>query len=72
MLRCKLADTPMDYTSKLGTVKGSTNIRLDIVFLVSVVSQFMNNLTKEHIKVVYRILRYLKMTLGKELYFKST
>lgn len=34
--------------------------RPDIIFLVSVVSQFMHSLYEEHLKVVYRILRYLK------------
>ena len=36
------------------------------------VSQFMNNPTKEHMNEVFRILRYLKMTPGKGLYFKRT
>ena len=31
----------------------------------------MNNPNEEDIEVVYRILRYLKMTLGKGLYFRK-
>ena len=90
MLACKLADTPMDHTIILGTVKGSAPVdkgryqrlvgkliylsqtSLDIGFSVSVVNQFMINPTEEHVDAVYRIIRYLKMTLGKGLYFKKT
>ena len=42
----------------------------DIVYPISVVSQFINKLNQEHLKAVYRILWYLKMTLGKGLFFK--
>ena len=92
ILRCKPVDTPMDYTNKLGTVKGSalvdkgrnqrlvgkliylSHTRLDIAFSVNMVSQFTYNPTKERMKVVYRILRYLKMTTRKEgiLFQKNT
>lgn len=34
-------------------------------------SQLMHNLTKEHVEAVNRILRYLKMTPGKELLYKE-
>ncbi|KAI9162582.1 hypothetical protein LWI28_028704 [Acer negundo] len=44
--------------------------RPDIGFSVSKVSQFMNKPTEEHQDAVFRILRYLKMTPGKGLYFK--
>ncbi|RVX15531.1 Retrovirus-related Pol polyprotein from transposon RE1 [Vitis vinifera] len=56
MLGCKPIDTPMDSQKKL----------------VSVVSQFMHSPTEEHMEAVYRILRYLKMTLGKGLFFRKT
>ena len=90
MLGCKPANTPMDYTTKIGTIEGSAPIdrgrfqrlvgkliylshtRLKIAFSISVVSQFMNNPIKEHMKVVYHILRYLKMTPRKGLYLKRT
>ena len=49
-----------------------SHTRLKIAFSISVVSQFMNNPIKEHMKVVYHILRYLKMTPGKGLYLKRT
>ena len=90
MTHCKPAETPMDHTTKLGTLEGSAPVdkgryqrlvgkliylshtRPDISFSVSVVSQFMNNPTEEHMNAVYRILRYLKMTPRKGLYFKKT
>ena len=43
--------------------------RLDIAFPISVVSQFMQAPTEEHLSAVHRILQYLKMTLGKGLLF---
>ncbi|XP_031263964.1 uncharacterized protein LOC116122206, partial [Pistacia vera] len=43
----------------------------DIAFAVSIVSQFMYSPEKEHFDVVYRILRYLKGTLGKGLLFEN-
>lgn len=41
----------------------------DIAFAVSVVSQFMHALSKEHMEAVHQILRYLKGTLGLGLFF---
>ena len=32
----------------------------------------MSNPIEKHMKTMYRILRYLKMTIGKGLYFKRT
>ena len=90
MLVCKLEDTPMNYTTKLGMVKRSalvdkgryqrlvekliylSHTRLDITFLVHVVSQFMNNPIEKHMKAAYHIISYLKMNPRKGLYFKRT
>ncbi|RVW97173.1 Retrovirus-related Pol polyprotein from transposon TNT 1-94 [Vitis vinifera] len=41
-------------------------------FAVSMVSRYMNNPTERHMKAVYRILQYLKKSLGRGLYFKKT
>lgn len=41
---------------------------LDIAFLVSVVSQFMNNPNEEYQEAVYQILRYLKKIPRKGLF----
>ena len=41
----------------------------DIAFVVSIVSQFMHSPCEEHFEAVFRILRYLKATPGKGLFF---
>jgi len=80
MLGCKPANTPMDSTKKIGAENDSipvsrliylSHTRPDIGFAVSFVSQFMNNPTEDHLATVNRILRYLKMTLGRELLYKK-
>lgn len=85
MLECKLTDTLMQFSSKLGDsnnkapVNNSRHQRLvrkliylshtkpDISFTVSVVSQFLNKLSDEHMETIYRILRYIKMAPSQEL-----
>ena len=42
-----------------------SHTRPDIAFAVSMVSQFMHVQGPTHFETVYRILRYLKGTLGK-------
>ena len=41
----------------------------DIAFAMSLISQFMHSPRKTHMEVAYRILRYLKGSLGKGLFF---
>lgn len=48
-----------------------SHTRLDIVFIVSVTSQHMTEPKKKHMKAAYRILRYLKVTPGRELFFQK-
>ncbi|KAM7516034.1 hypothetical protein LguiA_005617 [Lonicera macranthoides] len=43
----------------------------DIAFAVSMVSQFMQSPCEEHLEAVYYILRYLKGSPGKGLFFKK-
>ncbi|RVW83633.1 Retrovirus-related Pol polyprotein from transposon RE1 [Vitis vinifera] len=50
------------YQRLVGRLIYLSHTRPDISFVVSVVSQFMNNPTEEHQEAIYRILRYLKMT----------
>lgn len=44
----------------------------NISYAVSVISQFMNKLTEEHLTTVYRTLRYLKGTPGKGIFFQKS
>ena len=66
--------TPMDkgrYQRLVGRLIYLSHTRPDIGFPVSVVSQYMNNPTEEHMEAVTRILRYLKMTPGKGVLFRK-
>ncbi|PON86640.1 hypothetical protein TorRG33x02_175760 [Trema orientale] len=71
----KEGKTPVDkgrYQRLVGRLIYLSHTRPDISFSVSTVSQFMNDPCEEHLNVVYRILKYLKMTPGKGLFFKKT
>jgi len=48
-----------------------SHTRPDIAFVVSLVSQFMHSPKEEHQEAVYRILRYLKSSPGKGLFFRK-
>ena len=43
--------------------------RLDLAYFLSVVSQFMHSPSEEHMKVVIRILQYLKSFPGRGIMF---
>ncbi|XP_062075139.1 uncharacterized mitochondrial protein AtMg00240-like [Humulus lupulus] len=49
-----------------------SHTRPDIAFAVSLVSQFMHDSYQGHLNEVYKILRHLKQTPGKGLFFKKT
>ena len=59
------------YQRLVGKLIYLSHTRPDIAFPVSLVSQFMHSPMEEHEKVVFRILRYLKSSLGKGLFFKK-
>ena len=44
---------------RLGKLIFLSHTRLDIVYVVSIVSQFIHNPSKKHMKALIRILRYL-------------
>lgn len=44
-----------------------SHTRLDIIFVVNVVSRYMHFLKEVHLKVVYKILRYIKNSPRKGL-----
>ena len=60
------------YQQLVGKLIYLSHTRPDITFAVSVVSQFMNEPTEEHMEAVTRILRYLKKTPGLGLLFRKT
>lgn len=44
--------------------------RLDITYVVSVISQFMHTPTQDHMKAGYKVLRYLKSYPRKGIFYK--
>lgn len=60
------------YQRLVGKLIYVSHTRPNINFSISVVSQFMNNPSEEHMEDVFQILMYLNMTPGKGLYFKKT
>ena len=64
---------PMDtgrYQRLVGKLIYLSHTHPDISFVVSMVSQFMHAPYEEHLEAVYKILRYLKGTPGRGLFFK--
>lgn len=59
------------YRRLVGKLIDLSHTRLDIAFLVSLVSQFMHSPGQAHFEDAYRILRYLKKTSGNGILFKK-
>lgn len=59
------------YQRLVGKLIYLSHTRPDIAFLITCVCQFMHAPTEEHMEAVIQILRYLKGTLGKGLFFKK-
>ena len=59
------------YQRLVGKLIYLAHTRPDIAFAVSVVSQFMHSPNERHLDAVYRILRYLKSTPSRGLFFKK-
>lgn len=59
------------YQRMVGKLLYISHTRPDIAYAVSVVRQFMHCPSEEHMKAVYRILKYLKMAPGKGLLFSK-
>ena len=66
-----MVDTEM-YQRLVGKLIYLSHTRPDIAYAVSVVSQFLHNPRKTHLQAVYRILQYLKGSLGKGILFKRS
>ena len=59
-----------NYQHLVGKLIYLSHTRADIAFAVSLVSQYMHSPCHQgHLNAAYRILRYLKQTLGKGLFF---
>ena len=88
MLGCKPSDTPIKarngmesdgkpvdrekYQRLVGRLIYLSHTRPDIAFAVSVVSQCMHSPKESHLEAVYKILRYLKGSPGRGLFFKKS
>lgn len=60
-----------EYQRLVGKLIYLSHTRSDIAYVVSLVSQYMHNLSKDHMKAVLRILRYLKSTPERGLMFRK-
>ncbi|XP_022889654.1 uncharacterized protein LOC111405130 [Olea europaea var. sylvestris] len=88
MLGCKACDKPIDtgkriensgnpvetdrYQRLVEKLIYLSHTRLDIAFAVSMVSQHMHSPKEIHMEAVYRILRYLKGSSRKGLFFNKS
>ncbi|XP_070031843.1 secreted RxLR effector protein 161-like [Nicotiana tomentosiformis] len=63
---------PTFFKSLVGSLRYLTCIRPDILFVVGVVSRFMEAPTSTHLKVTRRILRYLKGTIDFGLFYSCS
>jgi hypothetical protein len=59
------------YQRLVGRLIYLCHTRPDISYVVSVVSRYMHDPRTRHMEVVYQILRYLKGTPGKRLWFRK-
>ena len=57
------------YQRLVGKLINLSHTRPVIAYAVSVISQFMHAPSEDHMKVVYRILQYLKSSPGKGFFF---
>ncbi|KAA0059797.1 putative mitochondrial protein [Cucumis melo var. makuwa] len=63
---------PSYFKSLVGSLRYLTCTQPDILFIVGLVSRFMESPTTTHLKVTKRILRYLKGTLDYGLFYSSS
>jgi len=71
---CAQSREPVDkekYQRLVGRLIYLCHTRPDITYAVSVVSRYMHDPRNGHMDAVYRILRYLKSSPGKGLWFKK-
>ena len=67
----QIATDKDQYQQLVGKPIYLSHTRLDIAYVMSLVSQFMHNASKDHMNRVIRILRYLKSSPGRGLMFRK-
>ena len=55
----------------MGSLMYLTVIHLDLMFIVSLISRYMECPTKSHLLVVKRVLRYVKDMVSVEIFYKK-
>ena len=65
-------EDPTLFKSLVGSLRYLTCTRPDILFVVGIVSRFMETPTSTHMKIAKRILRYLKGTIDFGLFYSSS
>jgi Reverse transcriptase (RNA-dependent DNA polymerase) len=71
---CANAGDPVDkeqYQKLVGLLIYLCHTRPDITHAINVVSKYMHDPREQHMEVVRRILRYIKGSLGNELWYKN-
>ena len=59
------------YKQIVGSLMYLTTTRLDMMFVVSLISRYMENPTKLHLQAAKRVLRYLKGITGFGIFYKK-
>ncbi|XP_068317213.1 uncharacterized mitochondrial protein AtMg00810-like [Pyrus communis] len=59
------------YQRMVGKLIYLTITRPDISYVVRLVSQFMHSLSMDHLKIVHRVLRYLKGSIGRGIIMRN-
>ncbi|GJX31587.1 ribonuclease H-like domain-containing protein [Tanacetum coccineum] len=67
-----LLENITDYQKLMGKLIYLTNTRLDISYVVHCLSQFMHSYLTSHLKIAFKILRYLKSCPGLGIHITKT